>query len=53
VIIVQYQSSFIKYQKILSDAGKALLQDLLGKYTFTQFVQDSRNFEELAIQFYV
>jgi len=48
---MQYQYSFIEYQKILSDAEKALLQDLSEKYTFAQFVQDSRNFKELAIDF--
>jgi len=48
---MQYQASFIEFREILSEAEKELLQNLSMQYSFDKFVQDSRNFEELAIDF--
>ncbi|MGY0400201.1 MAG: Fic family protein [Ostreibacterium sp.] len=48
---MQYNPSFLNYRNILSEDDNKQLFELSSRYDLSDFLKDSRNFEEVAVDF--
>lgn len=48
---MQYNPDFINYRPILSDKEKTMCEDLCNLYPLQKFLNDNRNYEEMAVDF--